>query len=196
MPLSAIIAENVWWVCLVIFLVMRAPYLRRARGVPVHISKRDIPDWLVRRFGEFTFGVVPLIYIITKFPRFASYPFFPPFAVIGTGTFLAALWVIYRSHNDLGRAFSPSLEIRQQHTLVTTGIYRYIRHPMYAGFLLWAIAQILLLPNWIAGPAAMVGWIVLFSFRVGREERMMLQEFGDQYRAYMTRTARLVPGLF
>ena len=66
---------------------------------------------------------------------------------------------------------------------------------MYLAFLLWGIAQTLLLPNWIAGPAGLVGSLTLYLFRLPREERMMLQEFGDQYRTYMQRTARIVPWL-
>ncbi|MGH6771551.1 MAG: protein-S-isoprenylcysteine O-methyltransferase [Xanthobacteraceae bacterium] len=196
MPWSAIIAETVWWMCVVVYLAIRFPHLRRARSEPVRTSQRDFRDAFVRGFGVLTFAVLPFTYIVTDFPEFATYPFFPPFAAIGAATFLASLWCIHRSLQDLGRGFSPSLEIRHQHQLVTAGIYRQIRHPMYLGFLLWAIAQVMLLPNWIAGPAALVGWIVLFVARVGREEGMMLQEFGDQYRAYMARTARLVPGIF
>jgi protein-S-isoprenylcysteine O-methyltransferase Ste14 len=196
MPWSALIAETVWWVCLLIYLVIRFPHLRRARREPVRISRRDLGDALVRGFGVLTFAVLPLSYVLADFPEFATYPFFPPFAALGAVTFVAGLWCIHRSLHDLGRGFSPSLEIRHDHQLITAGIYRQIRHPMYLGFLLWALAQVMLLPNWIAGPAALVGWTVLFASRVRREEDMMLQEFGDQYRVYMARTARIVPGIF
>ena len=55
----------------------------------------------------------------------------------------------------LGRNWSITLEIRDSHRLVTDGLYRYVRHPMYTSFWLWAIAQALLIPNWIAG---LQGW--------------------------------------
>jgi protein-S-isoprenylcysteine O-methyltransferase Ste14 len=58
------------------------------------------------------------------------------------------------------------------------------------------VAQLLLLPNWIAGPAGLIGFGILFFFRVGREEQMMLETFGEDYRAYMQRTARLIPGIY
>jgi protein-S-isoprenylcysteine O-methyltransferase Ste14 len=67
---------------------------------------------------------------------------------------------------------------------------------MYLAFLLWGLAQTLLLPNWIAGPAGLIGSATLFLLRVWREEGLMVEQFGDQYRAYMQRTARLVPWLF
>jgi protein-S-isoprenylcysteine O-methyltransferase Ste14 len=66
---------------------------------------------------------------------------------------------------------------------------------MYSAFWLWAIAQALLLPNWVAGFSGLVGFGILFFGRVGREERMMLEAFGDSYRAYMARTGRVFPSI-
>jgi protein-S-isoprenylcysteine O-methyltransferase Ste14 len=150
---------------------------------------------MVLTFMVMTNAVIPFAYVVAKVPRFANYPFVDAFAWIGTTVFLFALWLFYRTHSDLGRNWSSSLEIRRQHRLVTHGVYTLVRHPMYLAFLLWGIAQTLLLPNWIAGPAGLVGSLTLYLFRLPREERMMLQEFGDQYRTYMQRTARIVPWL-
>ena len=101
-----------------------------------------------------------------------------------------------RWENALGRNWSVSLELREQHVLVTQGVYRHVRHPMYTAFWLWAVAQALLLPNWIAGFAGLVGFGILFFGRVAREEQLMLEKFGDEYSAYMLRTSRLVPGVY
>ncbi len=79
--------------------------------------------------------------------------------------------------------------------LVTEGVYRCIRHPMYTSMWLWSIAQALLLWNWIAGWASLALFLPLYVLRVPREERMMLEYFGDAYRMYMNRTARVVPHL-
>ncbi|MGB7886273.1 MAG: isoprenylcysteine carboxylmethyltransferase family protein, partial [Xanthobacteraceae bacterium] len=57
-------------------------------------------------------------------------------------------------------------------------------------------AQVLLLPNWIAGPAGSVGFGILFFGRVQREEEMMLSAFGEEYRTYVERTARIVPWIY
>lgn len=67
---------------------------------------------------------------------------------------------------------------------------------MYSAFWLWAIAQGLLLPNWIAGLAGVAGFGILFFGRVAREEQMMVQTFGDSYREYMARTGRVFPRKF
>jgi protein-S-isoprenylcysteine O-methyltransferase Ste14 len=125
-----------------------------------------------------------------------TYAFQPPLAVLGTLVFSVALWLFYRTHYDLGRAWSVTLEIRDAHALVTGGVYARVRHPMYSAFFLWAIAQALLLPNFVAGFAGLIGFGVLFAGRVGREEEMMLKTFGDEYRAYMARTRRIVPGVY
>ena len=89
-----------------------------------------------------------------------------------------------------------TLEIREQHALVTGGIYSRLRHPMYSAFWLWALAPALLLPNWIAGPAGLVGFGNLFFLRIGREERLMAETSGDEYRQYVERTDRVIPGMF
>jgi protein-S-isoprenylcysteine O-methyltransferase Ste14 len=107
-----------------------------------------------------------------------------------------SLWLFYRVHQELGRNWSDSLEVREQHKLVTDGLYRYVRHPMYTAFFMWALAQALLLPNWIAGPAGLVGVGILCLRRVGRGEAMMLESLGEEYRAYMARTARLIPHIY
>jgi protein-S-isoprenylcysteine O-methyltransferase Ste14 len=66
---------------------------------------------------------------------------------------------------------------------------------MYTAFWLWALAQAILLPNWIAGLAGILGFGTLYLFRVGREEAMLLEAFGDEYRDYMRRTGRVIPRL-
>jgi protein-S-isoprenylcysteine O-methyltransferase Ste14 len=67
---------------------------------------------------------------------------------------------------------------------------------MYSAFWLMAAGQVLLLPNWFAGLAGLVGFGVLFFLRVGKEEDMMMETFGDEYRAYMQRTKRIIPGIY
>ena len=63
---------------------------------------------------------------------------------------------------------------------------------MYSAFWLWALAQALLLPNWIAGPSGLVGFGILFFLRVHHEEELMIETFGEDYRRYMARTSRIL----
>lgn len=127
--------------------------------------------------------------------NFANYelPFWAGWT--GAACFALGLWLLWRAHADLGQNWSRSLEIRQGHQLVTSGIYRHIRHPMYAFGWLFGIAQALLLWNWIAGLSGLVSFALLYFLRVSREEQMMLDQFGDEYQAYMKRTGRVIPHL-
>ena len=74
-----------------------------------------------------------------------------------------------------------------------SGVYARIRHPIYAGAWLWALAHVLLLHNWIAGWSSLITFAILYVVRVPREERMMLERFGDAYRSYIERTGRVLP---
>ena len=66
---------------------------------------------------------------------------------------------------------------------------------MYSAMFLLGVAQALFLPNWIAGPAYLLGFGLLYACRVTYEERMMLDRFGAEYEQYMQRSGRLVPPL-
>jgi protein-S-isoprenylcysteine O-methyltransferase Ste14 len=104
-----------------------------------------------------------------------------------------SLWLFWRSHADLGQNWSVSLELRQGHQLVTQGVYRRIRHPMYASIWLWALAQGMLLENWLAGWSVVPAFAVMYLLRTPREEQMMCELFGDAYQDYMRQTGRLFP---
>jgi protein-S-isoprenylcysteine O-methyltransferase Ste14 len=190
------IAKLVWWAGIVGWYVIRYPHQRRARKTPIAARRERMRERLLLSISFTGLFIVPAIYVTTGAPRFAVYPFNAMLAWLGTVVFALSLLLFWRTHRDLGRFWSVTLEIRQTHALVTTGVYRHVRHPMYAAFFLWAIAQALLLPNWIAGLAGLVGFGILFAFRVGHEERMMEAAFGEAYRAYAARTRRVVPGVF
>ena len=106
------------------------------------------------------------------------------------------LWLFQLSHADLGANWSITLEVREKHTLVTQGVYRRVRHPMYTALLLYSVGQALVLPNYVAGPSYGVTMALLVALRIGPEERMMLEEFGKDYQEYMAQTKRLVPGIW
>ena len=137
----------------------------------------------------------PVLYLFTPVLWFADYrlPVFVPWA--GAAVMLVALWLFRRSHADLGRQWSISLEVRENHRLITHGVYRSIRHPMYLAIWLWSLAQALLLENWLAGYGALVSFAPMYFIRTPREEALMCEVFGDEYREYMARTGRALPFL-
>ncbi|MGB8577367.1 MAG: protein-S-isoprenylcysteine O-methyltransferase [Pseudolabrys sp.] len=194
--MTLFIAELIWAFGCVAYYIIRYPHQRRSRKTPVADRRNRMRENTLVVISYSGLFAIPLIYVLTGEPKFADYEFHPIQAWIGTLVLAAGMALLHRTHRDLGRAWSITLEIRDQHTLVTRGIYERLRHPMYAAFWLWAISQALLLPNWIAGLSGLVGFGTLFFARVGHEERMMLEAFGDEYRAYMARTYRLIPGIY
>jgi len=138
--------------------------------------------------------LLPFASIFTGWITFADYPAVAGLQMVGVLVFVTGLWVLRCSHVDLGRNFSPSLFIRDHHQLVSHGIYRHIRHPMYLSFLMWAVGQALLINNWLAGPLGIIAFLFIYGFRIEREEQQLLDTFGDQYREYQQKSARLLPG--
>ena len=187
------VAALVWFAGLVGWYIIRHPFERNAKKIGVSKSLFDRRESGLLAIALLGLFAIPAIYAATGFPAALDRPFVPAVAWLGIATMIAALWVFRRSHVDLGRNWSISLEVREQHALVKTGIYRFVRHPMYSSFFLLGLAQMLLLANWFAGLAGIVGAGLLFVFRVRREEQMMLESFGDEYRSYMTQTKRIVP---
>jgi protein-S-isoprenylcysteine O-methyltransferase Ste14 len=190
------LAKAVFALLAIGWYIIRIPYARRSRRTPVARSARGGRETTLLLVSLTGLGILPLLYVATGFPRAADYPFRPAQAWLGAFVAMAALFMFHLTHRALGRNWSVSLEVRETHKLVTEGIYRQVRHPMYTAFWLWALAQALLLPNWVAGPSGLIGFGTLYCFRIGREERLMLDTFGDAYRAYMARTARLIPWLY
>jgi len=193
---TATIAKIIWLTSGLIWIFLRFQPRQHSRKTPVSYSGRGPREFALLAVSLTGLGIVPCIYLAAHVPRFADYPLIPALSYLGIAVELVCLWLFYRSHRDLGQNWSVSLDLRERHTLVTTGIYALLRHPMYAGFWLMALGQALLLPNWVAGPAGLVGFGVLFFGRVAREEAMMIKAFGDEYRAYMRRTARVVPWVY
>jgi protein-S-isoprenylcysteine O-methyltransferase Ste14 len=193
--ITSTVCEIIWFAGLVAWYVIRYPFERRAKKVGV---TKSLFGWRESGLLSLAFvglWMVPAIYALTGFPAALDSPLIPAIAVLGVVTLCGALLLFYRSHADLGRNWSISLEIRNEHRLVTTGIYRLIRHPMYSSFFLLAVAQLMLLPNWFAGTTGLIGVGMLYAFRIRQEERMMTERFGAQYRDYMAHTARLIPWL-
>jgi len=137
--------------------------------------------------------LIPVFYVFSTWLDFADYSLPAWLSWVGVVIFAAAAVVLWLTHKAMGRNWTPTLGLREDHALVTDGIFKYIRHPMYVAHLLWAIAQPLILTNWIAGFCFLIPQIAQYWLRIGSEEEMMLEHFGEEYRDYMETTGRMFP---
>ena len=113
---------------------------------------------------------------------------------LGAVLMTACLPLIYWVFSSLGKNITPTVVTRQEHTLVTHGPYRWVRHPLYTlGFLLFTGLS-LLAANWFIFVILILGAFVLVE-RTTKEEQLLEERFGDEYRDYMEHTDRFIPRL-
>jgi len=190
------------WVGYTVFVVgnvagvaIRVPRDNRSKQVRVVDDRKGPLEVLLLALMTLAI-LLPILAMATSLLAFADYPLRPASVAVGAISMGLYLWVFHRSHADLGDNWSMTLQLRESHHLVATGIYRRVRHPMYAALYLLALAQALLVPNFVAGPAMLTAFTAMFFLRLGPEEQMMVDRFGDEYRAYAARTKRLIPGVW
>lgn len=114
---------------------------------------------------------------------------------VGATLFAIGAGLVIWVNRTLGRNFSGSLVLRPDHQLVRGGPYRWVRHPMYTAFVVTIVGMLLLSANLLVGGIPLVLLPVVLLVRTPREEAMLLDRFGDEYRHYMTTTGRFLPRL-
>ena len=175
------------------YLTIRGVFARRTKANQLVVRRVDALEKALLALVIPTSSLLPLLYLFTPWLAFTDYrlPAIAPWC--GAALMLAAIWLFWRSHADLGQNWSVTLELRKGHQLVRHGVYRSIRHPMYASIFLWSLAQGLMLQNWLAGWSAFVTFSLMYLLRTPREEQMMCEFLGQEYRDYMRVTGRLFP---
>lgn len=178
-----------------VFYGIRGMYARAAKSERTAISQFGGREKFLLALMFPPTLLLPLLYLFTPLLKFADYPLPAVVPWFGTAAMVAALWLFWRSHADLGKNWSVSVELHEGHELVTRGVYRFIRHPMYAAIWLWAVAQGMLVANWLAGWSVVPAFATMYFLRVGHEEKLMCDSFGEAYRDYTCRTGRILPRL-
>ena len=183
----------IWLAGYILSFIIRAPHGARNRKNKIKNDRKGTLETVLLAAMFLTMMFLPLIHLATPFLTVANYHLPIWAVVIGAVLQIPYLWLFWRSHADLGRNWSPGLEVREDHRLVTNGIYARIRHPMYAAIWCAALSQPLLIHNWIAGPLVILAFTAMYFTRVPQEEAMMRDTFGQDYDTYITKNARLWP---
>jgi len=113
----------------------------------------------------------------------------------GVGIALLGFALLQWAQVTLANSWSDTPRMMKEQTLITSGPYQFIRHPIYTAFLLILGATLFISSNWLIG-LCWVGMTMLeVVSRIGFEEALMLEYFGEQYREYIKKTGRLLPRL-
>jgi protein-S-isoprenylcysteine O-methyltransferase Ste14 len=105
---------------------------------------------------------------------------------------LAVPPLLFWTFHSLGKNLTDTVVTRREHTLVTHGPYRWVRHPFYDVVLLAVVCMSLLTANWLLALLGLTAF-TLIVVRTRIEEEKLVERFGDEYRAYMARTGRFLP---
>lgn len=186
----------IWFIGLVTWLAIRYRPNRISRKNKISTSARNPVETFSMMVSFTGLGIIPLIWISSGEISSLDHQTSWLMVIIGTLLFTWSLYLFRSTHKALGAMWSVSLDLRENHKLVTSGIYEKVRHPMYSAFWLWAVAQPFLLSNWIAGFSGIIGFGTLYFLRVGKEEAMMEKEFGEDYRNYCARTKKIIPHIY
>jgi protein-S-isoprenylcysteine O-methyltransferase Ste14 len=100
------------------------------------------------------------------------------------------------SRIQLGIFGTPVLVVEEEHQLINTGLYKYLRHPMYSGGILMMIGTFLGFRGLITTISFMVLYFLLVIKRMDREEQMLISAFGENYSNYMKQTKRIIPFIY
>lgn len=146
-------------------------------------------------FALFFFVPVIGVWLWMYYLRRGVIPYEPTWIHWGLGVAfaLAGFAVRVAGKRTLGRFFTIRVQVQEGHELVQEGLYSRIRHPLYTGFLLEWCAPPFLLGSPVGILFVTLPMLLAVLRRIPREERLMIETFGDRYREYMGRTKRLIP---
>jgi protein-S-isoprenylcysteine O-methyltransferase Ste14 len=147
----------------------------------------------VLRLGGLVLWLSPLVYLINPnwmawskigLPEWTSW--------LGVGLGILSVIGIYWLFSSIGTGITPTSVTRTKHKLVTSGPYRWIRHPLYTFATSLFVAFGMMADNWFIALLGVLAFIVM-AIRTPKEEANLIAKFSDEYRAYMKQTGRYFP---
>lgn len=167
----------------------------RASAEKISLKEEGLLITIALRFSGLVVWVAVFAYMIN--PAWMNWSRFElPTAVRWVGVVMGFLSVLlaYWTFRNLGKNVTPTVVTRANHSLVTSGPYRWIRHPLYVMGLIAYLGFAFLAENWFIAIMAVVVFVVI-ALRVRKEETRLVETFGDAYRQYMQQTGKFLPKL-
>ena len=150
----------------------------------------------VIRFGGLILWLSPLVYLINpNWMNWSKIGLPESIRWLGVGIGVLCTFGIYWLFSSIGSGITPTSATRKEHKLVTRGIYRWIRHPLYTIGSSFIVSFGIMADNWFITAFGILAFILMAS-RTPKEEANLIEKFGDEYREYMKRTGRYLPRLF
>lgn len=182
-------------VCLTLILPVALYHRLRSQATGEPLDRRQ-EGWFIlvalRLCGALAFLAVAAFLIDPSWLAWSAVPLPAAMRWVGVGLFVLCGVLVAWTFHHLGRNLTDTVVTRREHTLVTTGPYRWVRHPFYVAGLVGVVGVSLILANWfllLVGGLAMA----LLVVRTAKEEELLLARFGDEYRRYAARTGRFFP---
>jgi protein-S-isoprenylcysteine O-methyltransferase Ste14 len=149
-----------------------------------------------RNLFAFSGAIAALMWLIAPQRMYWSALSYLPVALrwLGASLGVAGILLGFWAYRTLGKAFTDTIEVKQPPTLVTSGPYHWIRHPMYVALFCIRGAFFLVSANWFIGLVGLLEMTIVLG-RVRREEALLIERHGPQYQAYMARTGQFLPHL-
>jgi len=147
----------------------------------------------VIKIGGLILWLSPLVYLINPHWMTWSKIGLPEgIRWLGVGIGILCTVLVYWLFNSIGSGITPTSATRKQHTLVTSGPYRWVRHPLYTVGSSMFVAFGMMADNWFIAALGVLAFI-LMAIRTEKEEENLIEKFGDDYREYMKTTGAFFP---
>jgi len=165
------------------------------RGEKISRRADGTPTMIIILIGGLLLWLSPLAYLIN--PQWLAWskiglPVWLRWVGISLG-FLCTL-SIYWLFSSIGSGITPTSATRQEHSLITSGPYQWVRHPLYTTGAVFFISLGLTADSWFIILLGMFSFLMMAA-RTPREEANLVEKFGDEYRAYQARTGMFLPGI-
>ena len=118
------------------------------------------------------------------------------YQVVGLVFLCSGMVIRFSAMRTLGRFFTSVVTVHSDHQIISTGLYKYMRHPSYTGALLAHLGLGLAFGSWISLSLSVLPFLVAAWYRIRVEEEALVNSFGADYSRYAARTARLIPKIF